>query len=58
MAKFNYNNIKNINTGHILFELNYGYYPYISYKKDINSHSKWKLADKLWTELQKLILVY
>ena len=33
MAKFAYNNVKNTNTGYTLFELNYGYYLCISYKK-------------------------
>ena len=32
IAEFAYNNMKNASTGHTLFELNYGYYPRISYK--------------------------
>ncbi len=31
MAEFAHNNMKNVNIGHILFELNYGFYPHTSY---------------------------
>ena len=40
MAEFKYNNTKNTNTGHTLFELNYDYHPYIFYKKDVNLRFK------------------
>ena len=36
IAKFAYNNAKNINTGYRPFELNYGYYPRVLYKKNCN----------------------
>ena len=42
MTKFTYNNAKNTNTGHILFELNYKYYSHIFYKKNHNPYSKLK----------------
>lgn len=35
-AKFAYNNVKNVNIDHILFEFNYGYYLHASYKEDID----------------------
>ncbi len=40
LAEFAYNNTKNASIGHIPFELNCGYHPHISYKKDIDSCSK------------------
>ena len=58
MAKFAYNNAKNASTGYILFELNCGYYPCISYKEDLDLHSKSKTAKKLSSKLQKLITIY
>ena len=51
MAEFAYNNIKNANTGHTLFELNYGYYFYVSYKEDLDSRSKSKIVKELFFEL-------
>lgn len=39
MAKFTYNNAKNVSTGHTLFKLNCGYYPRVSFKKDTNYRS-------------------
>ena len=47
MAKFDYNNAKNTSTGYMLFEFNCGYYSRILYKKEVDSHSKSKSADKL-----------
>ena len=47
MAKFAYNNAKNSNTGHMSFELNYGYHPYVSFEEDTNLCSQLKWADKL-----------
>ena len=58
MAKFAYNNIKNSSTGHTFFKLNYGYYFYISYKKNINFHSKSKSVNKLLIKLQELMIIY
>ena len=57
MAEFGYNNAKNANTGHTPFELNCGYYPWVSYEEDINPRSKSKSANKLLAELQELITV-
>lgn len=52
MVEFAYNNAKNVSTGHMVLELNYGYHLRILYKKDINLRSKLKSADELLTELQ------
>ena len=57
MAKFVYNNAKNTSTGHTPFELNYGYHPWMSYKKDVDPRSQSKSADKLSTELRELMIV-
>ena len=57
MAKFAYNNAKNASTGHILFELNCGYYPRMSYKNDVDFCFKSKSRDKLSAKLRKLIIV-
>ena len=57
IAKFAYNNAKNASTGHTSFELNYGYHPCVSYKENIDSYSKSKLADKLLADLQELMTV-
>lgn len=58
MAKFAYNNVKNANTSHTSFELNYGYQLHIFYKKDIDFCSKSKLIDKLLIGLQELMIMY
>ena len=55
MAKFVYNNVKNINTDYTFFQVNCGYYLQILYKEDINHCSKFKSADKLSIKLKKLI---
>ena len=57
IAKFIYNNAKNVSTGHTPFELNYGYHPWILYEKEVDSHSKSKSADKLSAELRELIII-
>ena len=57
MAEFTYNNAKNANISYTPFELNCGYYPQMSYKEEVDSHSKFKLADKLSVELRELIIV-
>ena len=57
MAEFAYNNIKNASTGHIPFELNCGYYLWITYEEDVDPHSQFKLADELSAELRELIIV-
>ena len=58
MADFAYNNAKNINTGYILFELNFGFHLRVSYKNNVDRRSKSKTADKLVTELQTVISLY
>lgn len=58
IAKFVYNNTKNTSISHTFFELNYGYHSHMSYEKDINFCFKLKSADRLLTELQKLIPIY
>ncbi len=57
MAKFTYNNVKNASISHILFELNYNYYPRILFKKNVNSRSRSYSADKLAKKLRELIKV-
>ena len=39
MAEFAYNNAKNASIGHMPFELNYSYHPWILYKEDVDSRS-------------------
>ena len=58
MAEFAYNNAKNASIGHTPFELNCGYHPRMSYKEEVDPHSKWKSADKLSAELRELMFVY
>ena len=57
MAEFAYNNAKNASTGHIPFELNCGYHPWMLYKKKVDLRSKFKSANKLLAELRKLIII-
>ena len=57
MAEFAYNNAKNASTGHTLFELNCGYHPRVSYKKDLDPCSKSKTAEELSSELRNLMAV-
>ena len=57
MAEFAYNNAKNASTSHTLFELNYGYYPRISFKENVDPHSRSYSANKLAEELTELIEV-
>ena len=56
IAEFAYNDAKNASTGHTPFELNCGYHPRISYKDDVDPHSKFKSADELSAELRELII--
>lgn len=58
MAKFFYNNAKNAKSGHILFELNYSYHSWISYKENVNLYFKLKSANKLSAKLRELIIVW
>ena len=39
MAEFAYNNARNANIGHTLFELNCGYHPQTSYEEEVDSRS-------------------
>lgn len=55
MGKFAYNNVKNASNNHIQFQLNCGYYLRVFFKKDTNSCSCSKIADKLAAKLQKLL---
>ena len=57
MAKFAYNNSKNASTGHIHFELNCKYHPWVFYKKNLDLYSKSKTMKELSSELQNLIVV-
>ena len=58
MAEFIYNNAKNVNTGHTLFELNYGFHPQVSFENDIDFCSRSCSADKLAKELKELMDIY
>ena len=51
MAEFAYNNIKKASTGQIPFELNYKYHLWVFYKKKLDSHSKLKTIEKLFSKL-------
>ena len=57
MAKFAYNNIKNISIGHTLFELNCNYHVKVSFKEDIDPRLKSRSTNKLAKELRELIKV-
>ena len=57
MVKIAYNNTKNVSTGHMPFELNYGYHPWMLCKKNVNPCSQSKSADKLSTKLRELMIV-
>ena len=57
IVEFVYNNAKNTITGHRLFELNCGYYFWMSYKKEFDFCFQFKSADKLLEELRELMIV-
>ena len=57
MAEFAYNNTKNVSTGHMPFELNFGYHPRMLYEEEVNFRSRSKSADELSAELRKRIFV-
>lgn len=57
MAKFAFNNVKNLNTGHIPCEFNCGYYPSIFFEDEIDPHLKFRSADKLAKELKSLMSI-
>lgn len=54
MTGFAYNIFKNVNTGHMPFELNCSYQLWILYTKNVNFL---KLANKLLAILRKLMIV-
>ena len=55
MAEFAYNNAKNASTSFTPFELNYKYYPWVSYKEDLDPRSQSKTAKEQFSELQNLM---
>ena len=57
MAKFAYNNAKNLSNGHTAFELNCAYYPCIFFEENTNPCSQSKSADELSAKLQDLMSV-
>ena len=57
MAVFAYNNAKNASTGHMPFELNCSYHPWMSYKENVNSRSQSTSVDKLSADLGELMIV-
>ena len=58
MAEFAYNNAKNVSIGHILFKINCGYHPRVSFEENVDPHSKSRFANKLAKELKELIEIY
>ena len=58
MAKFAYNNAKNISTSYTPFGLNCGYHSCVSYKEDIDPCSKSKPVNDLASDLRKLMAIY
>lgn len=57
MAKFAYNNMKITSTSHISLELNYSFYPQVSYKEDVDYCSQLNMATKLAIEFKELIII-
>ena len=57
MVEFAYNNVKNASIGHILFELNCGYHPRVSFKEDVDLRSRSRSANKLAEKLRELMEV-
>ncbi len=53
MAKIAYND-KNASTGHTPFELNCGYHVKVSFKEDVDPHSRSRSANELADELREL----
>ena len=58
MAEFAYNNAKHASTGYTPFELNCGYHPRISYKENVDSHSRSREANELTKKLRNLMVTY
>lgn len=57
MVEFAYNNAKNINTSHILIELNCNYYLYVSFEDNIDCYSISYFIDKLAKKLRDWISI-
>ena len=58
MTKFTYNNMKNTSTGYSSFDLNYGVYPRVFYKKDVDPCSKSKAVDEPVTKFRERTNAY
>ena len=58
MAKFGYNNIKNTNSSYMSLGFNYNHHFWVLFKRNTGFCSWLKIAGKLLTELQDLIIVY
>ena len=54
MTKFVYNNSKNASINHIFFKLNYKYYLFIFYKKNLDFYFKVKKHKKIVFQVSKL----
>ena len=55
MAKFTYNNSKNVSIGHIFFKFNCGYYSYIPFEDKCNKHSRSSFAKGLAMKFGELM---
>ena len=55
MVEFAYNNAKNASIGYTPFEFNCGYHLCVSYKENIDSHSRSKEIDELTEKLKNLM---
>ena len=58
MTEFAYNNAKHASTGYTPFKLNCGYHPHISYKEEVDTHSRSKAPNELTKELRNLMAVW
>lgn len=58
MAEIAYNNVRNISTSYTPFELNCGYHFRVSFKKNVDSHSKSKVVDELIAKFKVLMSMY
>lgn len=57
MTEFAINTTKNMNIGHMSFELNCGYHPRNSSENETDSRLRSRLADKLGKKLKDLIVI-
>ena len=58
MAEFAYNSTKNASTGYMPYELNWSYHPDVTFKDNVDLHSRSYSADELAKELRELIDIY